>query len=215
MLNKNVFILNDSSAKTILEIIYNSHNKCKLYSLNNGKLFQRKFDSTIQEININYLRVVDSDMEKVCNIIIDNVYSAFKTVPTIKTSNLEDDNYFEKFDGRVNQIVYSLVNKYWDNGNQIRFVAELLVRITHAHIFSNGNKRTALISAWKVLDFFGLYLKFSSNTETYISYWEDFMLNVSCWKEKEVREYKFSHLNEDELIDVVCQTITNNLLLKL
>lgn len=81
--------------------------------------------------------------------------------------------------------------------------------------FQTETKRTALISAWKVLDFYGFYLKFSSNKEAYISYWENFMLDISCWKEKEVRESKYANLNEDELIDEVYKVIIDNLWLKL
>lgn len=69
-------------------------------------------------------------------------------------------------------------------GDQLYFVAELLVKITHGHAFSNGNKRTALLSAWMILDFFGLYFKFSSDEETYIKYWEQFMIDIASWKEK-------------------------------
>ncbi len=63
--------------------------------------------------------------------------------------------------------------------------------------------------------FFGFYLKFSNDKEKYISHWENLMIDISFWKEKEARKSRFSHLSEDELIDEVRNIIINNLWLKL
>ncbi len=55
--------------------------------------------------------------------------------------------------GKIDAIAHSLLHKYFEDGDQLRFVSELLIRITHAHAYSNGNKRTAIISTCLILNF--------------------------------------------------------------
>lgn len=205
MKNKRIFILNETNKLVIEQIIKKDFKKVQEF--NNVKIKEHKNNE------INFWTLSPDEIELFYKHIVNSVYSSFEVVPTIKLSNMEDDNYFEKYEGKVDGLIYSLVNKYWDNGDQIRLVAELLVRITHAHIFSNGNKRTGLISAYKVLDFYGFNLKFSNIGKNYVLFWENFMLNVSCWKEKEVRKSTYADLNEEGLIDEVYKVIISNLFL--
>ncbi|WP_412032674.1 Fic family protein [Malacoplasma muris] len=216
-LMKSIFILNEKSKKVILNIIIDTPNKCKLYEINSNGYYQlSKSQTNKQKIIFKFWGFKNNEIEKFYKYVVDYIYNAFNIIPNIKTSNQEEDNsYFIRHVGKIEQVVYALIDKYWDYGDQLKFVSELLINITHAHAFSNGNKRTALLSAWKVLDFFGLYLKFSGNKETYISNWEEFMINISSWNERKERETKYSKLNREELIEEVYNVIIKNIWLKL
>lgn len=76
--------------------------------------------------------------------------------------------------------------------------ADLIYRIAAInHPFTNGNKRTALLSAGAFLDSIGLYLSFDRlQTKTdYLDQWENFMIDIA--KSREIKE------TEDEVLSKI------------
>lgn len=163
-------------------------------------------ENLIKNQNVEYITLTIDNMEQICDCITNIIYHSFNQMQNL--DNTENQQYFEKYNGKVSQIVYSLIDKYIDNGNQIEMVCELLVRLIQAHTFSNGNKRTSLITISNVLNFFGLNLDIKENQiEDYVN----FMLNVSAYKEKDVRDSLYSKLDEKQFILEIYNFLTKDL----
>lgn len=163
-------------------------------------------ENLIKNQNVEYITLTIDNMEQICDCITNIIYHSFNQMQNL--DNTENQQYFEKYNGKVSQIVYSLIDKYIDNGNQIEMVCELLVRLIQAHTFSNGNKRTSLITISNVLNFFGLSLDIKENQiEDYVN----FMLNVSAYKEKDVRDSLYSKLDEKQFILEIYNFLTKDL----
>lgn len=110
----------------------------------------------------------------------------FKTLTYVRITpthlGLEKDNYIETSPGIIEGMLYSLINKWYydmENIDVLDIAIDLMIRICRSHSITNGNKRLALLSCSAFLNSIGLYLKWSSDKQYYLSYWENLMINIA------------------------------------
>ncbi|MDQ7983072.1 MAG: Fic family protein [Spiroplasma sp.] len=131
-----------------------------------------------------------------------------KIIPT--KTGLEKGDYRQRSKGNVESIVSNLVFFKWfynqDNISVLDMAADIMYRIAVSnHPFTNGNKRTALLSVGAFLDSIGLYLYFYKiRTKTdYLSKWEDFMINIASSREQGLTEDQTLKVIKDKLFESI------------
>jgi prophage maintenance system killer protein len=74
--------------------------------------------------------------EILANKIIEAIENAHKLVPSIKTNQIENQDYSVNHKGKLNAIITSIMNRlcYEEKINIIDLVSEIVVRIARAHI---------------------------------------------------------------------------------
>ena len=167
VIKKNIYILHNEIDEATKKLILNTPKKCSIFKINNQELFfkNKKVELCFLKLNIT---------EKLCNEIINLVYNSHKEVPKIKTSEkFEGQQYGVKTKGKIEGIVNGLFQKICYCSSEyddiFDIVSILLFRLTKAHAFHNGNKRTALLSISRILKMFGFYISWSSNNQKYIA----------------------------------------------
>lgn len=220
MINKKIIIFNNkSSIEQIDMIIRDTPKKCNLFKYDKDLGYFMQYKNAgwdIIDFSVFVLNLKDSnDFKMLYNLIVDNIYNVFyEIIPKIKTSTHEYKNYFVMYEGKIDSIVNSILYNDEKSKDLFTMIANLLVRISSSHSFSNGNKRTALISISYILKFFGLYLKFSSDynknnkeikMDNYVEYWEKFMIDL----------VKKSEDNSDSIVEEVKDILIKNTWLSL
>ncbi len=140
-----------------------------------------------------------------------------KIIPT--KLSLEKGNYRERNEGNIKAIVNNLVFHKWyyhqDNISVLDMAADFMYRIAAInHPFTNGNKRTALLSAGAFLDSVGLYLSFDRlQTKTdYLDQWENFMIDIAKSREFEQTEDEVLSKIKNKLFESIEMNFNENMI---
>lgn len=186
MIKKRIFVANDFVDETTQKIIYDSPKKCNIFEISdNGELLQNK-----KLVEFNFLKI--NFDEKFSDFLIVLIHWVHKEiVPTIKTSEkYESQHYGVKHEGKIESVIEAVVNRffYLEKRDLFDFISILLFRITKAHAFHNGNKRTAIIFISHLLSMSGFYIVWSSKNDKYIQEWEKFMIEISSAQNNEEEE---------------------------
>lgn len=160
-------------------------------------------------------RKISLDQELVSHLIklIDNQFELSKIIPT--KTGLEKGDYNKRPEWSVESMVNSLVCKWSYNEENISVLdmaADIMYRIAAInHPFTNGNKRTALLSVGAFLDVIGLYLysyKLKGKTQ-YLEKWETFMLDVAESKNKNKTEEETLESIKKKLFESILMNFKN------
>ncbi|WP_027120191.1 hypothetical protein [[Mycoplasma] testudinis] len=113
-------------------------------------------------------------------------------MPQIKTSPIIYSipmYQFSKIQSLIFNIVFKLFHNYYYDTLDYWF--EFIKGIATSHEFIDGNKRTALLSFNKLIVSMGYYIKWSSDADNYVSYGQEFMVNMawSDWNDESKKEY--------------------------
>ncbi|MCL6429065.1 hypothetical protein LT335_00627 [Spiroplasma sp. JKS002669] len=187
------YINEQNDAKVFNRALSKSINSGKIQNIGNNLL---RFSSDIQKpdefIILKEEIVLDQELVFSLTKLILSQLELSKKIPT--RNGLEIGNYRERDKGSIASIINNLVCYKWflnkDNISVLDMTADIMYRIaTINHPFTNGNKRTALLSAGAFLDSIGLYLYKFDIKPDYLEKWEKFMLEIADNKnEKETIE---------------------------
>lgn len=110
----------------------------------------------------------------------------FKTLTYVRITpthlGLEKDNYIETKPGTIEGMLAALITRWHYQSDEIDVLdiaIDLMIRICRSHSITNGNKRLALLSCSVFLNSIGLYLKWSSDRQFYLNYWENLMIDIA------------------------------------
>lgn len=201
MLKKTILIANDYIDETTKQIIINTSMKCSVFKFEGNELYQDN-----KKIFFKFEKVLfNEDLYQNLVKLIHWIHS--EIVPQIKTSNkYESQEYGVKHEGKIESVIYSIIIKFMnleDNNEKkdlFDFVSILLFRITKAHAFHNGNKRTAILFVSYLLNSFGFYILWSSYNDDknnkYIKEWEGFMIEISKQENNKENEIIYNIKNK-------------------
>jgi prophage maintenance system killer protein len=83
-------------------------------------------------------------------------------------------------DGGLESLVWSVIYKIdADKIGILDFISCIILKLATKQIWRNANKRTAIISAAKLFEIFGLYITFSSDDENYLRQWHEFIVSIA------------------------------------
>lgn len=192
-------------------MVQNTGNYLLRFNSNNQKPYE--FIIVKEEI------VLDQDLViSLTNLILSQLELS-RIIPT--KTGLERGNYKERSKNCVESMVSNLVFYRWfenkDNISILDMAADIMYRIaTINHPFTNGNKRTALLSAGAFLDSIGLYLyfyKYKTKTD-YLEKWETFMLEVAASKIQDKTEDETLINIKTKLLNSIWMNFNNEIVLE-
>lgn len=191
--------------------VQNTGNSVLKFSSNDQKPYE--FIIVKEEI------VLEQDLVVSLTNLILSQLELSRIIPT--KTGLEQGNYKERSKSCVESMISNLVFYKWfenkDNISILDIAADIMYRIaTINHPFTNGNKRTALLSAGAFLDSIGLYLyfyKYKTKTD-YLEKWETFMLEVAASKTQGKTEIETLTKIKTKLLDSIWMNFNNEIVLE-
>lgn len=208
------YINEQNDAKIFDKALSKSITSGKIQNIGNNVL---RFSSDIQKpdefIILKEEIVLDQELVFSLTKLILSQLELSKIIPT--KNGLEKGNYRERDKGSIGSIINNLVCYKWllnkDNISVLDMTADIMYRIaTMNHPFTNGNKRTALLSAGAFLDSIGLYLYKFDTKPDYLEKWETFMLEIAENK----NEIEALEKIKTKLLDLIWMNFNNEIVLK-
>lgn len=165
---------------------YLSDYRNSLLSYENGSWYFSSHYNGKSQISLTYSVLnFNQDLADLCSRLIQ--------VGHQKAAMITKENVGQLISGKdINQITYSLVQKFGyieDEKDIFDFASEFLVRVLNAHMFENGNKRTALIATRALLYEFGYYLKWSGgSTQAYLDLYAEKLALITDLAESKIKD---------------------------
>lgn len=208
------YINEQNDARIFDKVLNKSITSGKIQNIGNNVL---KFSSDIQKPDeftiVKEEIILDQELAVSLTKLILSQLELSKEIPT--KNGLEIGNYHERDKGSIASIINNLVCYKWflnkDNISVLDMTADIMYRIaTINHPFTNGNKRTALLSAGAFLDSIGLYLYKFDIKPDYLEKWETFMLEIA---ENKIETEALEKI-KTKLLDSIWMNFKNEIVLK-
>ncbi len=156
MINKVIYAVNNTLDRTTAQIISETPKRCSLFVMSpDHELYEKGELVKVSLADVPFT-------EKLSDRIISIVLESHEQAKLIQTSNeFEPQQYGIKVPGKIEGVVSALVNKCSYDSSQydlFDLLSILLFRLTKAHAFHNGNKRTSIITIARLLKICGFYL---------------------------------------------------------
>lgn len=156
--------------------IVNSEKDQKLLSqaLNNSKI-----NSFEQEIEFLFLEIGKDLIDKICQIIREEFNRA-------RELGVTTSHYNEVREGEYRSVVSSLMIKWgYQKAGLLEMWCELGVKLARSQCFTNGNKRTALLSMISFCHSCGFILVDEITNKIYLQKWEKLLLDITASENEE------------------------------